>query len=87
MYFVLFRFGRWRSEQAKRAEESEQLDQLLGSLAEAVKAVAAFTRVSAVPDYRKEFDGQKIYEVIFADAPTAAAVARLHSVPRMYPAT
>lgn len=55
--------NRWRWEQAKRVPESEQLDQLLGSLAEAVKAVAGFTRVSGVPDYRKDFDGQTIYEV------------------------
>ncbi len=60
---MLFSWSRWRSEQAKRAAESEQLDQLLGSLAEAVKAVAAFTRVSGVPDYREEWHGQSIYEV------------------------
>lgn len=56
--------GRWRWEQAKRVPESEQLDQLLGSLSEAVKAVAGFTRVSGVPDYRKDWDRQTIYEVI-----------------------
>lgn len=55
--------GRWRWEQAKRVPESEQLDQLLGSLAEAVKAVAGFTRVSGVPDYRKDWDRHAIYEV------------------------
>lgn len=55
---------RWRWEQARRVPDSEQLDQLLGSLAEAVKAVAGFTRVSGVPDYRKEFDENNIYEVM-----------------------
>lgn len=50
--------------------ESEQLDQLLGSLAEAVKAVAGFTRVSGVPDYRKDWDKEHIYKVRAAYAPS-----------------
>ncbi|CAM9683286.1 unnamed protein product, partial [Ectocarpus sp. 6 AP-2014] len=54
--------SRWRREQAKRVPESEQLDQLVGSLAEAIKAVASFTRVSGVPDYREEWDQNSIYE-------------------------
>lgn len=54
---------RWRWEQARRAPEAEQLDQLVGSLAEAVKAVASFIRVSGVPDYREEVDGQLVYKV------------------------
>ncbi|CAM9494186.1 unnamed protein product, partial [Ectocarpus sp. 13 AM-2016] len=54
--------SRWRWEQAKRVPESEQLDQLVGSLAEAIKAVASFTRVSGVPDYREEWDKNSIYE-------------------------
>lgn len=36
----------------------------MGSLAEAVKAVAGFTRVSGVPDYRKDWDRNSIYEVL-----------------------
>lgn len=35
----------------------------MGSLAEAIKAVASFTRVSGVPDYREEWDQESIYEV------------------------
>eukprot|EP00903_Cladosiphon_okamuranus_P010382 g9821.t1 len=56
--------SRWRREQANRVPESEQLDQLLGSLAEAVKAVAGFTRVSGVPDYRKDWDRHSIYKTM-----------------------
>eukprot|EP00904_Undaria_pinnatifida_P010273 jgi/Undpi1/6376/HiC_scaffold_20.g08857.m1 len=56
--------SRWRWEQAKRVPEAEQLDQLLGSLAEAVKAVAGFTRVAGVPDYRKEMDTEEVYKVM-----------------------
>ncbi|CAM9861499.1 unnamed protein product [Ascophyllum nodosum] len=55
-------FSRWRNQQAKRADDPVQLDQLLGSLAEAVKAVAGFTRVSGVPDYQDQIDGQQVYE-------------------------
>lgn len=36
----------------------------MGSLAEAVKAVAGFTRVLAVPDYREAFDETRVYQVI-----------------------
>lgn len=39
------------------------MEQLIGSLSEAVKAVAGFTRVVGVPDYKKEFEGWRVYEV------------------------
>lgn len=35
----------------------------MGSLAEAVKAVAGFTRVVGVPDYRDQFDKTRVYLV------------------------
>lgn len=50
----------------------------MGSLAEAVKAVAAFTRVSGVPDYREEWDGQSIYEVILISQAKQRLPVRMH---------
>lgn len=41
----------------------------MGSLAEAVKAVAGFTRVVGVPDYREDFDQMRVYRVRFAMQP------------------
>lgn len=39
------------------------MEQLMGCLAEAVKAVAGFTRVAGVPDYKKKFEAWRIFEV------------------------